>query len=307
MRDGYLAVTDGTGGKLPVLLDSPDDPTSIRVYLGHEPITHPAHVAGSDDQMREYALALGWTELNNARDGPAPAGCPGGDAAAGTGAEPDERIAIHIPARMRPMTVTTSVFGRPVRTRVTAGSHAGALMMAARNAALEALTHPYRTVSEQAIEECRLPLHPPILGDRRLCVDPVRSADHEPWTWAVPGQIRVNPEATVLIWNEASADPALRGWWIVLYDEHANPVEGTGGVRDDARAVLVALYDALPAQERDRPDDDSGWMRITALAARRLKKHRGMGDDTDDERRRRRALLEGIGKYLDPEATTPAN
>lgn len=291
IRGGFLTVT-GTGDEAQaVLLTDPADPQSVILEIEREAGPTPVRMHGTADGMREYVLALGWAQLVNTAN----------DTRAWVGHDSllneimGEVAEIHVPAELRRMKVTTTVFGRPVETTVVAASNVGALMMAAHQAAAEALTHPYAAVSEDGKTTRQLPLHPPILDGRRLCVDPVRNADHEPWTWTSHNGEQVDAERTEVIWNDESVDPALRGWYIVLRDSSGEPIEIVGAVSHDARSVLVALYDALPEVQKTTADG-AGFHEVATLATRQLQKRLAEAGNEEHDTLGRE-LLEGIREH----------
>ena len=270
---GYLG-TSGSGHTVwPVIHRDALEPYSVILDLDETTGTGPAWIHGGENEAREYALARGYAALfaleREHRAGHAD------DAArqivrrtaeaAGERAPGEARI--HIPERMRGIVVSSVVFGRPVEVLVMAGSNVGALMMAAHRAATELTTHPqcHTRVGGKAAEP--LPLHPDIIDGRRLCFDPVRNAPGEPWTWG-PGVIHdADVEATSLVWHE-DPDAEMRGWYIITRNDDGEPVEITGPVAHDARAVIVALVDIFP--EPVDAGESGGAPLLTAMAIRRL-------------------------------------
>lgn len=251
----------------------------------------PVRMHGGSEEMAEYLLALGWARIINMGDHALAHMDHSYLLAEVTG----EIAEVHVPAGLRRMKVGTTVFGRAVETEVTAASNIGALMMAAHKAAAEGLTHPYAAVDDAGRTGRQLPLHPAILDGHRLCVDPVRNDEHEPWTWTAVDGGEVDPEATDLVWNDDSTDPALRGWYIVLRDGNGEPMEVIGAVEHDARAVLVALYDALP-QVQAGTSERPAFGEVAKLAARRLQKQ--VAESTNDDHGRLAAeLLEEVHEH----------
>lgn len=248
---GYLG-TSGSGHTVwPVIHRDAFDPFSTILDLDEKTGTGPAWIDGGEDEAREYALARGYAALftleRQHRAGHAD------DAArqivrrtaeaAGERAPGEARI--HIPERMRGIVVSSVVFGRPVEALVMAGSNVGALMMAAHRAATELTTHPQCHLRVGGRPAEPLPLHPDIIGGRRLCFDPVRNAPGEPWTWG-PGMVEdADVEATSLVWHEG-VEADMRGWYVITRNGNGEPVEITGPVAHDARALIIALVDIFP-------------------------------------------------------------
>ena len=270
---GYLG-TSGSGHTVwPVIHRDALDPYSAILDLDEKTGTGPAWMDGGEDETREYALARGYAALfaleREHRAGHAD------DAAReivrrtaeAAGARAPGEARIHIPERMRGIVVSSVVFGRPVEVLVMAGSNVGALMMAAHRAATELTTHPQCRTRVGGRPADPLPLHPDVIDGRRLCFDPARNAPGEPWTWG-PGAIHdADVEATSFVWHE-DPDAEMRGWYIVTRDGRGEPVEITGPVRHDARAVIIALVDTFP--EPRGGDTATSARRLADMAIRRL-------------------------------------
>lgn len=280
----YLClIGQGTDRAHAVLLSEPDDPESVVLDIEQEGGRAPVRMHGDDAAMAEYLIALGWAQLLSMGREPFP-GIGSTLLAEMTG----EIAQIHVPEGLRQMTVDATVFNRPVRTTVMATSNVGALMMAAHKAAAEALTHPYSTVRNGMGGRTgeTLPLHPQVLGGRRICADPVRNSNDEPWTWTNRNAGPIEVERTEILWSDESADMALRGWYIALYDSAGDPVELIGGIAHEARQVLLCLDGAMPAgggwTEAGGPDlSRAAAVALNALEGRTVKE----GDTTPAERR----------------------
>ena len=88
-------------------------------------------------------------------------------------------------------------------------------------------------------------------------------------------------EATSLVWHE-NPDAEMRGWYVVTHNSDGEPVEVTGPVAHDARAVIVALVDIFP--EPLDGDKTRSAPLLTAMAIRRLSESIGKQSTEGDDK-----------------------
>ena len=95
----------------------------------------------------------------------------------------------------------------------------------------------------------------------------MRNRPGEPWTWGPATVDDADAEATSFVWHE-EGDTTMHGWYIITRDGNGDPVEITGPVAHDARAVITALADIYP-QPVDGGHERTRAL-LTEMAIRRL-------------------------------------